>query len=182
MNTDFPKLTDTPPMEHRWHQNSQNDPPIAVPTDITIGSGVQLLADVAWPTRNDVKLIKWNTQVVVGDWTKISSGAEIGSRTHIGNNCTIGRDTRIGAHCKIGGNIHVADNCTIGGRVVIEDGVRIGACVEIEDANEEYGTVVIRRGAVIPPGWLIPRGYRSRTIVNPMGGNPARIVFVPTYK
>jgi NDP-sugar pyrophosphorylase family protein len=158
MNTDFPKLTDTPPMEHRWYQNSQNDPPIAVPTDITIGSGVQLLADVAWPTRNDVKLIKWNTQVVVGDWTKISSGAEIGSRTHIGN------------------------NCTIGGRVVIEDGVRIGACVEIEDANEEYGTVVIRRGAVIPPGWLIPRGYRSRTIVNPMGGNPARIVFVPTYK
>ncbi len=108
-----------------------------------------------------------NENVVVGDGTKIHSGAYLGNNVTVGQNTIINAGVKIYHECVIGSNVIIHAGAVIGsdgfgfapmpdgtlkkvpqiGNVVIEDHVEIGANSTIDRAT--MGSTIIRKGVKI---------------------------------
>jgi len=108
-----------------------------------------------------------NENVVIGDGTKIHSGAYLGNNVVVGQNTIVHPGVKIYHDCVIGSNVIIHAGTVIGsdgfgfaplpdgtlkkvpqiGNVIIEDNVEIGANTTIDRAT--IGSTIIRRGVKI---------------------------------
>lgn len=162
MNTISPKVTDTPPKGHVWHQNSVNDPPIAVPDHVTFGFGVNLMVDaLSAKQRQGLDQIKFGRSVVVQDNVKIRSGVKIGDGAIVGKGAQLQKGSQLKKRCVIGAGTGIGENAIIGTGAVIGENATIGPGVIIGKGVE------VRPGTSVPANWYVPGSTTCRVVVNP---------------
>jgi len=100
-----------------------------------------------------------DTDVEIGDGTKIWHFSHVMSGTRIGRDCTIGQNVLVGPNVDVGDNVKIQNNVSVYEGVVLENDVFCGpSCVftnvdrprsAFSTSSEEYGKTVVRRGATI---------------------------------
>lgn len=99
-----------------------------------------------------------DTNVKIGDGTKIWHFSHILKNTKIGKNCIIGQNVTVGPNVTIGDNVKIQNNVSIFDGITLEDSVFCGpSCVFMNvinprshiDRKNEYQKTLIRQGTTI---------------------------------
>ncbi|HPC36602.1 MAG TPA: UDP-3-O-(3-hydroxymyristoyl)glucosamine N-acyltransferase [Candidatus Marinimicrobia bacterium] len=115
---------------------------------------------------------KIGSDVYIGPFVVVESGAEIGDRVTIMGNCYIGQYVIIGSETVIFSNVSIYHKCVIGQKVRIHSGVVIGSdgfgFVRVENGIEKIpqaGRVVIHDEVEIGANSTIDRGTIGDTVI-----------------
>jgi UDP-2-acetamido-3-amino-2,3-dideoxy-glucuronate N-acetyltransferase len=106
-------------------------------------------------------LIEVQTDVQIGEGTRVGSFSLIHEGARVGENCTIVSHCNI-CRCRIGNAVSIQTGCHITRGVVIEDGVFVGpGVITLNDPlvpGRAMGAPTIRRGAKIGGGAVLLPG------------------------
>ncbi len=100
-----------------------------------------------------------DSNVSIGNGTKIWHFCHVMSNAQIGNDCVLGQNTYVATQTKIGNNVHIQNNVSIYDKIIIEDDVFIGPSVvftnvkypraKIHKSLDEYLPTTIKKGVSI---------------------------------
>ncbi len=110
-----------------------------------------------------------DTDVEIGEGTKIWHFSHVMNGSRIGRNCTIGQNVLVGPNARVGNNVKIQNNVSVYEGVVLEDDVFCGpSCVftnvnrprsGFPTDNSKYLKTLIRRGATIGANATIGCGH-----------------------
>ena len=110
-----------------------------------------------------------DTDVEIGEGTKVWHFSHVMSGTRIGRNCTLGQNVLVGPNAIVGNNVRIQNNVSVYEGVVLEDNVCCGpSCVftnvdrprsAFPTAAAKYGKTLIRHGATIGANATIVCGH-----------------------
>ena len=99
-----------------------------------------------------------DSNVIIGNGTKVWHFCHIQSGTRIGEHCIFGQNCNVGNNVVIGNNVKIQNNVSVYEGVILEDDVFCGPSVVFTNVmnprsfvsrREEYRTTLVRRGATI---------------------------------
>ena len=100
-----------------------------------------------------------DTDVEIGDGTKIWHFSHVMNGTRIGRDCTLGQNVLVGPNVIIGNNVKIQNNVSVYEGVQLEDDVFCGpSCVftnvdrprsAFPTSSDAYGKTIVRQGATI---------------------------------
>lgn len=141
-------------------------------TRTTLGVDCQICTSaVIGGDPQDLKYKGEDTDLVIGDRTRIGEFATInrgtgigGGRTEIGNDCMIMAYVHVAHDCYIGNNVVITNSCQLAGHILIEDQAWVsGGCMIhhfVTIGSMSFVAPASGVGLDIPP-YVIAEGFRS---------------------